>query len=122
MLFYYSSVLVNQRRVPLQNCFKKASNKPEVVVITPSRDSASDIFTMASELVQETELKVVLASGETSLQQQIQELKEGCNILIATPGRLLFLARGLVVSFQNVKVLVLNEAQVEAETEVVALT
>ena len=90
---------------------KKATDKPEVVVITPSRDSASDVFTMASELVQETELKVVLASGETSLQQQIQELKEGCNILIATPGRLLFLARGLVVvSFQSVKVLVLNEA------------
>ena len=90
--------------------FKKATNKPEVVVITPSRDSASDIFTMASELVQGTELKVVLASGETSLQQQIQELKEGCNILIATPGRLLFLATGLVVSFHNVKVLVLNGA------------
>ena len=89
---------------------KKATNKPEVVVITPSRDSASDVFTMASELVQETELKVVLASGETSLQQQIQELKEGCNILIATPGRLLFLARGLAVSFQSVKVLVLDAA------------
>ena len=89
---------------------KKATDKPEVVVITPSRESASDIFTMASELVQGTELKVVLASGETSLQQQIQELKEGCNILIATPGRLLFLARGLAVSFQSVKVLVLNEA------------
>ena len=55
-------------------------------------------------------VKSVVAYGGTSVGYQLSQLVKGCHILIATPGRLLdFVDKGKV-SFENLKFLVLDEA------------
>ena len=64
--------------------------KPHCVVITPTRESAAQISTLAKTFTEATKIRVVVTSGETSVQQQMEDARRGCNILISTPGRLLY--------------------------------
>jgi len=84
--------------------------KPECIVITPTRELARQIHRQAKKFAQGSVLRAVVAYGETSVVHQIEECRKGCNILVATPGRLLHFAEGNVISFANVKSLVLDEA------------
>jgi len=55
-------------------------------------------------------LKSVCIYGGTSVPHQISQIKQGVNVLVATPGRLLdFLDKGFI-SFRNIKFFVLDEA------------
>jgi len=84
--------------------------KPEAVIVTPTRELARQIHRQAKKFAQGSVLRAVVAYGETSVIHQIEEIRKGCNILVATPGRLLHFAEGSVISFSGVKVLVLDEA------------
>ena len=84
--------------------------KPEAVIVTPTRELARQIHRQAKKFAQGSVLRAVVAYGETSVIHQIEEIRKGCNILVATPGRLLHFAEGNVISFSGVKVLVLDEA------------
>jgi len=84
--------------------------KPECVVVTPTRELARQIHRQAKKFAQGSVLRAVVAYGETSVMHQIEECRKGCNILVATPGRLLHFAEGSVISFANVKAFVLDEA------------
>ena len=55
-------------------------------------------------------VKPVVAYGGTSIGYQARKLAEGCNILVATPGRLLDYVEKGKVSFKNLQFLVLDEA------------
>merc|ERR1719186_2429400 len=55
-------------------------------------------------------VKPVVAYGGTSTGYQARKLAEGCNILVATPGRLLDYVEKGKVSFSNLQFLVLDEA------------
>jgi len=88
----------------------RAPVKPEAVIVTPTRELARQIHRQAKKFAQGSVLRAVVAYGETSVIHQIEEIRKGCNILVATPGRLLHFAEGNVVSFSGVKVLVLDEA------------
>ena len=83
---------------------------PEVIVISPTRELASQIKKEAQKFCLGSKLRAVVAHGGKSLTGQAESIKDGCNILTATPGRLLdFIDRG-VISLANVKFLVLDEA------------
>ena len=84
--------------------------KPECVIITPTRESAAQISTLAKVLTEATNISFVSASGNTSVQQQMEDARRGCNILISTPGRLLHFVKENIVSFESLSVLVLDEA------------
>merc|ERR1719187_1091952 len=83
---------------------------PQCVVITPTRELAVQIHNEARKFAQGSMVKSVVAYGGTSVFYQAGQLQRGCNILVATPGRLLdFVEKGRV-SFANCKYLVLDEA------------
>ena len=84
--------------------------KPECVIITPTRESAAQISTLAKMLTEATNISFVAASGNTSVQQQMEDARRGCNILISTPGRLLYFVQNNIISFKSLRVLVLDEA------------
>ena len=84
--------------------------KPECVVISPNRESSAKISTLAKTFTEATEMRVVVTSGNTSVQQQMEDARRGCNILISTPGRLLYFVQENIVSLSNVKILVLDRA------------
>merc|ERR1719187_413892 len=83
---------------------------PQCVVITPTRELAIQIHNEARKFAQGSMVKSVVAYGGTSVFYQAGQLQRGCNIRVATPGRLLdFVEKGRV-SFANCKYLVLDEA------------
>merc|ERR1719228_336593 len=92
------------------SCAGASTQCPQCVVITPTRELAIQIHNEARKFAQGSMVKSVVAYGGTSVFYQAGQLQRGCNILVATPGRLLdFVERGRV-SFANCKYLVLDEA------------
>ena len=83
---------------------------PEVVIMSPTRELAIQIKDEARKFCSGSPLKCVVAYGGTSLAHQANILSEGCNILVATPGRLNdFVERGRI-SYSKLQFLVLDEA------------
>ena len=83
---------------------------PQALVITPTRELALQIYNEARKFAQGSSIKPVVAYGGTSTGYQARKLQEGCNILVATPGRLLDYVEKGKVSFKNLEFLVLDEA------------
>ena len=71
--------------------------------------SAEDIFEQTKYVIEGSALKAALASGDSSLQQQIDKAKDRCNIFITTPGRMKYFAHRKIIHFSNVKMLILND-------------
>ena len=83
---------------------------PQAVIITPTRELAIQISEESRKFCSGSEVKTAVVYGGTDVRFQQAQLARGCNILVATPGRLLdFVERG-PVSFQAVQYLVLDEA------------
>jgi len=87
-----------------------ATAQPQCVVITPTRELAIQIHNEARKFSQGSMIKSVVAYGGTSVNYQAQQMSRGCNILVATPGRLIDYVEKGRVSFSNLKFLVLDEA------------
>jgi len=84
--------------------------KPQAVIVAPTRELAIQIKDEARKFSSSSVLRCVVAYGGTSTGFQLSTLMRGCNVLIATPGRLMdFVDKGKV-SFEDVKYLVLDEA------------
>ena len=83
---------------------------PEVVVMSPTRELAMQIKDEARKFCVGSALRCLAVYGGTSVRGSAEQLRRGCNILVATPGRLVdFVERG-IINFSNVEFLVLDEA------------
>ena len=87
-----------------------SSATPQALIITPTRELAIQIYNEARKFAQGSNIKAVVAYGGTSTGYQARKLQQGCNILVATPGRLLDNVEKGRVSFKNLEFLVLDEA------------
>ena len=83
---------------------------PLALVVTPTRELASQIEAVTSEVCAKTGQSTVVVMGGAKFDRQIRELEAGCDLLVATPGRLIDLMEHDHVSLANVQVLVLDEA------------
>ena len=83
---------------------------PLMLVVTPTRELAQQIGDVAGQVALSTHHRVTTVVGGLSYNPQINRLKSGCDVLIATPGRLIDLMERKAVKLGNVKVLVLDEA------------
>ena len=83
---------------------------PEVVIISPTRELTVQIKDEARKFCNGSPIRCLAAYGGTSVSHLAENLENGCNILVATPGRLIdFYNRGKL-SFNRVKFVVLDEA------------
>ncbi len=85
-------------------------NDVRALILVPTRELAQQVFDNLTAYAQSTSLKIVTAYGGTSMGVQVKNLAGGCDILIATPGRLLDHMFCKNVSLQNTQTLVLDEA------------
>ena len=83
---------------------------PHALVVTPTRELAAQIDNVAKAVCNKTGQRAVIVMGGAKFDKQIRELGRGCDLLVATPGRLIDLMEHNHVSLANVKVLVLDEA------------
>ncbi|KAL0451905.1 UNVERIFIED_CONTAM: DEAD-box ATP-dependent RNA helicase 52C [Sesamum latifolium] len=83
---------------------------PVALILAPTRELSCQIHEVAKKFSYQTGVKVVVAYGGASTVQQLRNLENGVDILVATPGRLVdFIERGKI-SLRNVKYLALDEA------------
>lgn len=89
---------------------KASSKEPLALVVTPTRELAAQIDSVVSVVCGQTGQHAVIVMGGTKFERQIAQLERGCDLLVATPGRLLDLMEHNHVSLSKVQVLVLDEA------------
>ena len=82
------------------------------LVLVPTRELAAQVGDAIRALVQHlpSTIKVSIVFGGVSINPQMMALRGGTDIIVATPGRLLDLARNNAVKLESVATLVLDEA------------
>ena len=83
---------------------------PRALIVTPTRELAEQIYQVVRALSAGTRLKSTTIYGGVGANRQIKALKEGVDILVATPGRLLDLLQQRYVRLERIETLVLDEA------------
>ncbi|QZO15569.1 DEAD/DEAH box helicase [Pseudoalteromonas piscicida] len=88
----------------------EAQSTPRALILAPTRELAEQIANNCATFAKYTDLKVQALFGGVNANGQAERLKQGVDILVATPGRLLDHIRLGNVTLSNVKHLVLDEA------------
>lgn len=95
----------------IENCVE--SNLLQVIILAPSRELARQTYKFANQIISDMSYKKITVklfiSGEDS-NKDLKSFKNGCNILIATPGKLKSLIEESDFDMSMVKTLVLDEA------------
>jgi len=85
--------------------------EPLVLIIAPTRELATQIFDESRRFCYRSMLRPCVVYGGADITSQRAELEKGCDVLVATPGRLLdFLERGRSLSLRRIKFAVVDEA------------
>ncbi len=85
-------------------------NKISVLVLTPTRELAQQVYSSFIKYSEGLAVQSVVAYGGASINPQVIALKQGCDVLVATPGRLLELIMKQLIDLSELKTLVLDEA------------
>ncbi len=97
----------------LQLLSGRAGAKPgciRALVLTPTRELAAQVEESVRAYGKYLELSSTVIFGGVGMNPQINRIKAGCDILVATPGRLLDLQQQGFIDLSNVEILVLDEA------------
>lgn len=88
----------------------KAANI-QTLVLCPTRELCMQITSdMKKYSVHSAGFKTVAVYGGADIQKQIRSLKEGCHVVVGTPGRMVDLIKRKVLKLSNIRWLVLDEA------------
>ncbi|RXJ50563.1 DEAD/DEAH box helicase [Gelidibacter gilvus] len=88
----------------------KKAKKVRALIISPTRELAIQIAQNFKTYSAYTNLKTMVIFGGASIDPQIDLLKKGVDIVIATPGRLLDLHKQDQINLDHIEILVLDEA------------
>ena len=88
----------------------KGNAYPRALIITPTRELAAQIDNVAKSVCASTGQQAVIVTGGARYKHQITALQKGCDVLVATPGRLIDLLDKKHTSLEKIQVLVLDEA------------
>ncbi|MET0292457.1 MAG: DEAD/DEAH box helicase, partial [Steroidobacteraceae bacterium] len=94
----------------LQKLATRFGTHPRALILTPTRELAAQVAESARYYGQNTTLRTQVIFGGVNEKPQISGLRSGCDVLVATPGRLLDLVDQGATSLADVKVFVLDEA------------
>ena len=83
---------------------------PNAVILTPTRELSAQIYDEGRKFSYKTNVRLSALYGGIKITEQLEKLKEGCDIVVATPGRLLDVYQRRQISFSEVKFLILDEA------------
>ena len=87
-----------------------SANQARALVLTPTRELAAQVNESVVNYAQFLPLKSAVVFGGVKINPQMMKLRRGVDVLVATPGRLLDLYNQKAVRFNNLEILVLDEA------------
>ncbi len=100
-----------QRLMPAANASASPARHPvRALILAPTRELADQIYENVREYAKYTGLKSAVVFGGVDIKPQIAALRQGCEVLIATPGRLLDHMGQKTVTLAQAELLVLDEA------------
>lgn len=88
----------------------KPRNGTGVIVVSPTRELALQIFSVARDLLKHHSQTYGIVIGGANRRAEADKLGKGVNLLIATPGRLLDHLQNTPFVFKNLKSLIIDEA------------
>ncbi len=96
--------------LPLLNLWKYAREKnPQVLVLVPTRELVAQVVETAEKMSAYLNVVVKGVYGGTNINTQKLELENGCDVLVATPGRVFDLAMAGAFKVKDIKKLVIDE-------------
>jgi ATP-dependent RNA helicase RhlE len=96
--------------LPILSKLDKHSPEPRVLVLEPTRELAAQVETAFRDFARFTELRMAVIFGGVGYGKQTDALRQGVDIVIATPGRLLDHLQQRTFKLNKVEHLVLDEA------------
>jgi ATP-dependent RNA helicase DeaD len=99
--------------IPIIERFKDGAAEPGLprsIILTPTRELAHQVADELRLLAEGSDLKVFAVYGGVSIGRQATALREGVDVVVGTPGRLLDHLRRKNMGLDNVKIMVLDEA------------
>jgi ATP-dependent RNA helicase RhlE len=87
-----------------------AGRAPRALVLTPTRELAAQVAESARVYGKYVATRTAVVFGGVSINPQIDALEDGCDLLVATPGRLLDLAEQGSLDLRSIRCFVLDEA------------
>ncbi len=85
-------------------------NSAQVIILSPTRELALQTETVGKELSKfMNNIKFTLTVGQTNKDKNVEDMKKGSQILIATPGRIIDLISSNGKLFEHVKMIILDE-------------
>ena len=85
------------------------NNKCQAIIITPTRELATQVYKVASEICKYTNFRIELCTGGTNLHQNRNNLKK-TNLVIGTFGRISHMIKESRINLFNIKLICLDEA------------
>ncbi|HEX4910309.1 MAG TPA: DEAD/DEAH box helicase [Permianibacter sp.] len=89
---------------------KVAPNRVRALVLTPTRELAAQVQESVATYGKFLTLRSAVVFGGVGINPQMMALRKGVDVLVATPGRLLDLYQQNAVRFNDLEILVLDEA------------
>lgn len=89
---------------------KAKPNQARVLILTPTRELAAQIDESVATYGKHLPLSSTVVFGGVKINPQMMKLRKGVDILVATPGRLLDLYNQKAIRFDQLEILVLDEA------------
>jgi ATP-dependent RNA helicase RhlB len=83
---------------------------PSALIVTPTRELARQIYDEAKILARHTDLTMVQVVGGVDYGKQADTLRQGVDIIICTPGRIIDYYKQKIFKTEGIKVLVIDEA------------
>ena len=100
-----------QRLLPQANTSASPARHPvRALILAPTRELADQIHENVRQYAKYTGLRTAVVFGGVDIKPQTAALRQGCEVLIATPGRLLDHMGQKAVSLAKAEILVLDEA------------
>ena len=89
---------------------KPKANQARALILTPTRELAAQVGESVQDYGKHLPMKSTIVYGGVKINPQMQKLRGGVDVLIATPGRLLDLYQQKAIKFDDLEILVLDEA------------
>src|SRR3954470_16283475 len=96
--------------LPILSQLAQHSPQPRLLVLEPTRELAAQVETAIRDFARFTDLRIAVIFGGVGYGRQIDALRGGVDVLVATPGRLLDHMQQGTCRLDHIEFLVLDEA------------